>query len=476
MPQIRIVPVILSYLFVFAFNGKTQTQVLPDSLLYLSQSAFLNIVRSFHPVAKQANLLVDRAAAELIAARAGFDPVIYADAERKTFDGKNYYNWFNPELKIPTWYGIEFKAGLEENYGDNLNNSVTPGKSSYLGVSVPLARNLLMDKRRAVLQQARIFREQSKAERLQIVNDLLAESIDAYWNWVTEYMIYQIMKDAISINKDRYRLIRIGYEQGDRPAIDTTEALAQLQSFEMARNDAWVGFRNAGLELSNYMWTVGDSSYFIPPQVVPDSSWNKAQISSIALPLIEDLEQITLSEHPKLKQFDFKLQILEIDRKLKFQELLPMVNLNYNLLNSGYNVLKGASMGFYENNYKFGFNIGMPLRLSQGRGQYRAAKIKISETNLDLAQTRLVLVNKVRYNFNNLANLQTQVALAESNLDNYQRLFRGEETRFRVGESSLFLLNTRENKVLEARQKLAELKTKFFNTYIGLQAATGQLR
>jgi outer membrane protein TolC len=460
----------------FAFNGRAQSFALPDSLLFLSQDEFLNIVRSYHPVVKQANLLVDRAAAELIAARAGFDPLLYADGERKTFDGKNYYNIFNPELKVPTWYGIEFKAGLEENYGDNLNNSTTPAKSSYLGVSVPLARNLVMDKRRAVLQQAKVFREQSKAERLEIVNDLLAESADAYWRWVREFMIYRIMQDAITVNRERYRLIRIGYEQGDRPAIDTTEALAQLQSFEMARNDAWVGFRNAGLELSNYMWKADDSAFYLPPQVIPDTAWNKVAVSNVGLPKIEDMVQITLMEHPKLKQFDFKLQILEIDRKLKFQELLPVVNLNYNFLNSGYNVLKGASWALYENNYKFGFNIGVPLRLSQGRGQYRAAKIKISETNLDLAQTRLILENKVRYYFNNLANLQIQIALAESNLDNYQRLFRGEDTRFRVGESSLFLLNSRENKVLEARQKLAELKTKFFNTYIDLQAAAGQLR
>jgi len=107
-----------------ALNGRTQSFAVPDSLLFLSQDEFLNIVRSYHPVVRQANLLVDRAAAELIAARAGFDPLLYADGERKTFDGKNYYNIFNPELKVPTWYGIEFKAGLEENYGDNLNNSI----------------------------------------------------------------------------------------------------------------------------------------------------------------------------------------------------------------------------------------------------------------------------------------------------------------------------------------------------------------
>ena len=78
--------------------------------------------------------------------------------------------------------------------------------------------------------------------------------------------------------------------------------------------------------------------------------------------------------------------------------------------------------------------------------------------------------------FNEVVVLQNQVRIAEDNFQNYYKLFRGEETRFRVGESSLFLLNQRENKLLESRQKLLELKTKLFISYSGLQWATGQLR
>ena len=87
----------------------------------LSQETFLNLVRSFHPVARQAAIIVDRADANLTAARAGFDPVLSVDADRKTFDGKYYYEHVNPELRIPTWYGVEIAGGLERNLGDLLN-------------------------------------------------------------------------------------------------------------------------------------------------------------------------------------------------------------------------------------------------------------------------------------------------------------------------------------------------------------------
>ena len=447
-----------------------------DTTRTLSESEFLQIVRAYHPVMKQAGLLVERAGAELIAARAGFDPTLNIYSDRKTFDGKNYYQYTNPEIRIPTWFGVEVKAGLENNGGAFTDPQLSLDRSSYLGVSVPVGRNLLMDKRRAVLQQAKIFRDQSRAEQAIIINDLLIDAVDAYWTWVRNYEVYAILRDAVGVNEVRFNLVKLGYRQGERPAIDTTEALAQLQGFQMARNDAWLSTLNAALDLSNYLWMANDSPYYMPDNIIPDSAWRRVDIGQASLPVLDQLLLTARESHPKLLAFDYKLQILDVERRLKFQNLLPTLDLRYNILNSGYNVFKDASWGFYQNNYKFGFDFGLPLRLSQGRGEYRAARIKIQETNLDLLQSRLAISNKVKSYFNELANLQQQVRIAENNLDNYERLFRGEDTRFRVGESSLFLLNARENKVLESRQKMVELKTKFLKGEKALVWSAGQLR
>ena len=222
-----------------------------DTLRVLSPDAFLNIVRAYHPVIKQAELMLQKAEADLTASRGAFDPALYYTSDQKTFDGKNYYNYNNAELKIPTWFGMELKAGLEGNYGDRTSSEVSLGKSSYAGVMLPLAKNLLMDKRRAVLQQAKLFLDQSKQEQLLYVNDLLYEAISAYWQWTVEYQYYKILTNAVKVNEDRYRLIKISAEQGDRPAVDTTEALTQLLNFRYLQNEAMMNFRGAGFELSN---------------------------------------------------------------------------------------------------------------------------------------------------------------------------------------------------------------------------------
>jgi outer membrane protein TolC len=443
----------------------------------LSPDNFIGIVKQFHPVIRQANINIQKAAADITTARAGFDPSVYLETDQKTFDGKNYYNYVNPELKIPTWYGIEVKAGLENNGGQFLNSEVSPGQSSYIGLSVPLAKNLLMDKRRAVLQQAKIFKSQTEAERLNIINDLLYNAYSAYWNWVKEYQVFAILSNAVKINEARFELVKIAYRQGDRPAIDTVEALAQLQNFHFLQSESQVNLRNASVEVSNFLWLANNRFYQLGEDVKPEDDWSKQSTTSLPLPVLEELLYNARLTHPKLIMYNYKLQWLEVERKLKFQSLLPTVNVRANLLNKGYDMFNGiGKTGFYENNNKFGLEIGLPLRLSEGRGGYRAAKLKIEETNLEISLQQQAIENKVKIYYNELLGLQQQVKIYEAAFQNYQSLFRGEDTRFKAGESSLFLLNTRENKQLEAQQKLVELQTKYFKALQAVQWAAGQLR
>ena len=104
------------------------------------------------------------------------------------------------------------------------------------------------------------------------------------------------------------------------------------------------------------------------------------------------------------------------------------------------------------------------------------AKLKIKSQQLENSQQRLEIENKVKSYFNELMAMQKQVLLFDRNVKNQQMLVVAEEYKFSVGESSLFLVNSRENKLLETQQKLAELKTKFFKSMAALQWSAGQLR
>ena len=441
----------------------------------LSLDETLTIIRKYHPVAKQADLLVSFANASLQSSRGAFDPAIYISSERKTFDSKNYYSYSNPELKIPTWFGIDVKAGVENNFGDRMEPMLSSGKTTYAGFSIPVLKNFLFDKRRAAVQQGRIMVNLSTQDRLLVVNDLLYEATDAYWAWVSAHQSYVILTNTLAINKTRFENVKQLFIGGDRAAIDTTEALSQLQSIEMMQLQSGLNLQKQKLLLSNYLWSESNTPYELTDDIMPDSSWNVVLVNDYPLPsLVDALASATI--HPKLLMVDLKQDILEVEKRSKFQGLLPTLNINYNFLNKGYASKGLFENGLFQNNYKYGFQFGLPLFQRQARGEYSMAKIKLTSQQLENKQQRLEIENKVKYTFSELVSLQQQAILFDQNVKNQTLLLRAEEMRFSIGESSLFLINTRENKLLESQQKMAELKTKFFKSIIALQWATGQLR
>ncbi len=447
-----------------------------DTVRVLKEDEFLSIVRLNHPVAKQGGLLVDLARAELQSIRGNFDPVFSYSNDQKTFDGKNYFNYNNAEIMIPTWFGIEAYAGLEQNTGDYLNSEVTKNKSSYAGISVPLLKDLVLDKRRAALQQGKLFTQQTEWERRNIINDLLLDAYISYWNWARDYQMFLLLENTIRINEFRYGLIKISFQQGDRAAVDTTEALAQLQNFQQLREEVWLKFRKSTLDVANFLWLQNEQPAYLSNNVIPDTGWVSGNFTKLNVDELSQWLTQTISNHPKLQMIDYKLQALEVERRLKFQNLLPKADLKYNFLQSGYQFPSGSNVVFFENNYKFGVNVAIPIPNRSGFGQYKAARIKLKSVDLDRNFTQLTLENKVRFQYNELLNLQKQVSIYEEVYKNYKRLFEAEQLKFSLGETTLFLLNTRETKLLETQQKLLELKTKFYQSFAKLNWASGLLK
>jgi outer membrane protein TolC len=436
----------------------------------------MDIIRKFHPVAKQAKLEVDLARASLQASRGVFDPSFYARSERKSFDGKNYFFYSNPELKIPTWFGIDIKAGFENNTGDRLDPVTTAGRSTYAGISIPVLKGLLFDKRRAAVQQSKLLVQMSRQDQLQMIADLLYDAVDAYWKWTASYQVYTILTETTNNNAKRFEFVKRAYASGDRAAIDTTEALAQLQGFQAMQAQSWLELQRQRLELSNFLWKDDAAPYELSDDVVPDSSWNLVLIKEYPLPVLADAIGQAMQSHPKLMSLDFKQEVLEVEKRAKFQGLLPTLDLNYNFLNKGYGISKFFAQPLFENNYKYGVQFGLPLFQREARGEYSKAKIKLADVDYKTRQTRLEIENKVKSSFNDILALQTQSLLFQENLRNQALLLKAEEAKFSIGESSMFLVNSREIKLLETSQKLAELKTKFFKSLLGVQWAAGQLR
>jgi outer membrane protein TolC len=428
-----------------------------------TEDDFIGVVKKFHPVAKQASLEVRIARAELLESRGVFDPVLALDNGRKEFDGITYYDQRWVEIKIPTWYGIDFHAGKETMEGSRINNEETKGSINYVGVSVPVVKNMVIDRRRAAVQQARIWSEQSDVRRRAIINDLMVDALATYWQWWEQHYKLALIQSSLENAIRRYKMVQTAYRLGDRPAIDTLEAFTQVQVFQQRETEFLMEAFTSRLELSTFLWTADDAAYELPPDVLPQGFVREE--------LLLDSMLLASNIHPELIEYDYKLRGLEVERRLKFQSLLPQVNLKYN--QTGRDLSKTINGAWFQNNYRFGISMYVPLRLSEGRGGLQAARLKIEQTRLVQANKQVQVQTKVRQYYTEWRQTGVQLNLQANLVENYAALQRGEEIRFQNGESSLFLINARELRTIESQQKLIELQAKNRFSSIKLKGAAG---
>ena len=439
----------------------------------LSIENTLDIVRKYHPVIKQSFLQNEIAKNELRASKGVFDPSIQINNEEKTYDNKLYYKYNTSELKIPLWYGIDIKAGTENNLGERLDPMLTKNKSAFVGVSMDPFRGLIVDKRNSIVKQAKSFVELTKNEQLLVVNDLLLDATSAYWNWVNAYNTNAILTRSVQNNKERYEVIKKSFVAGDRAPIDTTEALTQLQTFEMMQSQAALDLQKARLELSNYFWTENGLPYELDEKVSPTNNFNLSTINGIELGRIEEQVNQAIQLHPKLKMINAKSDILDIEKRLKTIELFPSLKLNYNALDNNLNNVSTSINT--SNNVKYGLSLTMPLFQRKARGELAKTKNKMEDLQWDKRYISLEIENKVRSSFAEFYALKQQIKTNEAILNANKLLFETENTKFQMGESSLFLINSRELKFIETEQKHIALKTKFYQSIYKNLWAMGSL-
>lgn len=461
--QNQVMKKVSKLLLLLVFLTIQQTFAQQNDTLRLSHQSFLAIVKAYHPLAFRYRLQNKMAKAEILKARGNFDPVLEGKTGKKTIDGTNYYKESNVELNIPTWYGVSFNGAYNNLNGDRLNTSDTKGGLYQFGVTIPLAKNLLYDSRRAMLDQAKFALQMTEAEQNMLTNDLLLDAENTYWNWVKNYENYLLQSQAIAINKKRMEFINKTFNYGERAAIDTTEALSQLQSFELQQKDAYLQFVKATQALQLFLWKENQEIYDIQQLIIPSEKLTNNDAYQSYNALIQEVDGQQIKNHNALLYYLQKQNILTSEQRLKRQSFLPKLDFTYNFINK--ESYKPELFPLFQNNYQYGLKLEIPIFLRQARADYQITKTKIAQNKFDTDLKTRELQTKIVSYKNEVLNYRSQINVAEQNIGNYKRLLDAEETKYANGESSLFLINSRENKLIEAQEKMLELRLKFLNGY-----------
>jgi outer membrane protein TolC len=426
----------------------------------LTYNEFLGFVKKYHPLVKSANLEINQAQANLMMARGGFDPKIEVDFEQKKFKDNQYYSILNSSFKIPTWYGVEIKAGFDNNEGIYLNpeNTVPNQGLTSLGISVPLGQGLFINQRMADLRKAKIQVKLSQAERNLMAVAVLYDASVAYFNWKRNYNEVTLYQTYLNNANIRYQGIAKSIEQGDKPAIDSVEAGIIVRNRKLSLEESQLKLAKAKLELANFLWLENNVPLELQDEIIPEEN--------LVLTIKETLrtndlmlDNPSLENHPKINALEQKIEMLEVDRKLKANMLLPKIDLGYSYL---------SEPRYFDNyrfqDYKVGVNFYFPLFLRKERGSLQLAKFKLQDVKFDLDLERVSLKNKIKAQQTEISSLEKQKQLIDNLVVDYNIMLTSEERLFTFGESSIFLINTRENNLVSAQLSKLLIENRYFDS------------
>jgi outer membrane protein TolC len=309
----------------------------------------------------------------------------------------------------------------------------------------------------ADLRKAKIQIQLSQAERKLQAIAVLYEASLVYFNWKKNYNEVKLYQEYSKNAKVRSKGITSLIKQGDKPAIDSVEAGMIVKNRLLSLEDAQLKLSKAKLELSNFLWLENNiplelSDALLPEEKLEFSIQETLKTNELLNP------NFSIQNHPKINALKSKIAILEVERKLKANMLLPKIDLGYSYI---------SEPSYIDNyrfkDYKIGLNFNYPLFLRKERGSLKIAKLKVQETELALNLETLQLSNKIDGQKIEIQSLLKQKSLINGLVKDNITMLKSEERLFSVGESAMFLINSRENNLVSAQLSQIAIENRFYN-------------
>ena len=446
-------------------------QLHAQNISEISYQTFVESVLKHNPLAKRADNELNYANLQLKAARGQYDPMLSGEYEQKQFNGNNYYTNLNSEIKQAVFTAQYLKFGY--NYGNGMymnpeNNTPMPGQA-YLGLELGLLQGMVIDKRRAEVLKSKAYLNYYEAEKFNQINHLLFESSQRYFDWLLNLKLLALNNYFMQLAKQRLTGIEALAAIGERAAVDTVEAAIFYQTRVLDLQSTKIENQKILNDVLAYRWYENKASA-IDETIIGTDSLELYFFKAKNLLGNKLYQQIPVN--PVVKKYQSLQHVLEIDNRLKKEMIKPVLNFKYNLLsNNAVSVYPSLSA----NNYKVGMQLLFPLLLRTPGNAYKMAKVNSQNNQFDIMNKSNELNFKINALRKNMGLLAEQLQTAEKSAMYNKMLVDAEKLKFTGGESTLFMMNTRESKWLESEIKLAEYKLKFIKNVLNLIYLHGDL-
>jgi outer membrane protein TolC len=308
------------------------------------------------------------------------------------------------------------------------------------------------------MRQAEAYQRYSVIEQNRLIQDLRYEAYRQYWEWWMSGKVLGINREWVSIAEQRLADTKNRFLAGDIASVDTLETAIQVQNRKQKYQSAEAKWAKESLDLTSQLWQENELN-FVPIESIKNTvpqneiSFDEALMNANVL---ADRTNSVSTTNPQLLKFTPMLEQLRAEERWKKELMKPVVNLQYNALNQA---TSPADDMLTMNNYKWGAQLSWPIFMRKAKGDLGITRVKIEELELEALQKTTVIRNKALAAIRQLELLRLQLANVSGNVSNMQRLLDAEREKFNSGESSVFLINTREQQLFDLRVQETEIST-----------------
>lgn len=424
----------------------------------LTLEKVLSSVNRHYPQVKIAYLKINQAEGDYISALGQFDPSLNAQARSQPIGG--YINSYgDTELTIPTLYnGLKLFVGYRNGQGDwpiYYQNYLTNSGGEYrAGFSIPLLRDRMIDKERAGLltKAETICLKKYDVEITKI--KIYQETVKAYWRWVETGLQVRMYEELLQLAQLRQNAIEKRAKEGDLAQLAVTENMQQIVQRKQLRNQGRIALQQAAIHLSLYNRDNNGNPKIPSEDDLPTRLPRRA--------ILESHSVKQLMNHPAITQFHVYKKIIQLKLNLARNELLPYLDANVSTFKQygtgGYPLLTSQAA-------MVGLSFKLPIYRREAKGKIISAQNELHQIDAEAKFLYEQLKNELSRLFVGINIYHQQVQLLVKELKLAHQLQTAETKKFNAGDSTLFLVNQREQVAAQvklnlnnSRVKLAEMR------------------
>ena len=419
------------------------------------------------PAARANRLADDRAAAQILDARGGFEPSLVSGYEYKTQDGKDKLNVLRSGVNWPL--NLPASPTLKFDYRRGLGSSIDPSvKTSRVGETrfglsfAPLG-GFRTDKSRAALDKARLAPRRADALQARKRNLLLLKASRAFWDWVKARQTLEVSRGLLQLAERRQTLVTKEARAGEIPAVDSIDAARTTASRQATLEKARRTAREKRIKLATFLWDEDGSPAsfrYAPPNLDMPAPVDTTQQS--------DAVKRALTRRPMLRVMDLKRQKTEIEQRLAQEQLRPKVKLEAQAVSYTDSPLNISDI-------KVGFEVDQPFFFRGRRSDVQETEIALRDLELKRDAARRTVRADVESALAALTQSHRRARSAQRNEQLAEQLRRAEQRRFEQGQGTLFVLNKREQSLAKARKQFIAAKISTLKARATYQWATGTI-